>query len=277
MPSILVLRFADSSPGFAAADVDVPDVSVPDISAPDIAPRWLLGAATAICGSAGDGPSGREPFSVGQRPGATWRLGWLDDDAPPPNWPPAEVRFGSRARAVAGAETHRQSYGELARGLPVRRVRLTMTTPTFFTRDGHDLPLPDPALIVRGLLVRWNGYAPAPLRIGAGDARTLVGAVGLAGLWGASADVELGHGLRQTGFVGEAELRLLAGTSDYLATMFTALARFAAYAGLGERTAYGFGAVDVDLALVTELAGMPVPRPARPATTAAPARAAAHW
>jgi CRISPR-associated endoribonuclease Cas6 len=29
--------------------------------------------------------------------------------------------------------------------------------------------------------------------------------------------------------------------------MFTALARFAAFAGLGARTAHGFGAVDVDV------------------------------
>ncbi|WP_045878929.1 CRISPR system precrRNA processing endoribonuclease RAMP protein Cas6 [Pseudofrankia sp. DC12] len=283
MPSMLVLRLAGAIP--------------------DIAPRWLLGAASAICEpSAAEALTQARPFSVaavvpvavedtrpeipqagnapvqpdadrggaGQRNtdrsevpravlGASWRLGWLDDDALPPGWPPAEARFGSQVRTVLGAELRRRSYAELAQGTPARHARLTMTTPTFFARDGRDLPLPDPALVIRGLLARWNSYAPGPLRIGADDARALVDAVYLDGMWGASADVELGHGLRQTGFVGQADLRLLAATSDYIATMFTALTRFAAYAGVGARTAYGFGAVDVDVVEV------PVPRRPAPA------------
>lgn len=292
MPSMLVLRLAGAMP--------------------DVAPRWLLGAAAAICApDTPETPVQTPPFSVGavvpvvvadtapgpDAPGqgtsspksagvpgqsardgdpapggvlaASWRLGWLDDAAAPPGWPPAEVRFGSQVRAVLGAELHRRSYAELAQGVPARHVRLTMTTPTFFARDGRDLPLPDPALMLRGLLAGWNSYAPGPLRIGPHDARALVDAVYLDGMWGASADVELGHGLRQTGFVGQAELRLLTATSDYIATMFTALARFAAYAGLGARTAHGFGAVDVDVVEV------PGPRRAAPLAAVGPRRAGA--
>jgi CRISPR-associated endoribonuclease Cas6 len=252
MPSTLVVRMAGAIP--------------------DVPPRWLLTAASAICEPAGGTLLGQtRPFSVGALlPGSeaagpdrkaadpaaggpadgavtTWRLGWLDDDAAPPGWAPAAVRFGSQVRTVIGADLRRHSYAELAQGRPARRVRLTMNTPTFFSRDGRDLPLPDPALAVGGLLPRWNAYAPAPLRIGAADAQALVDAVFLDGVWGASAEVELGHGLRQVGFVGQADLRLVAATSDYTATMFTALARFAAFAGVGARTAYGFGAVDVDV------------------------------
>jgi CRISPR-associated endoribonuclease Cas6 len=243
---------------------------------PDLSPRWLLRAAAQICG-AGPGRGGFSPFAVGlaapvgadgpaadpavpdpngpARPSRdgepadaltwSWRLGWLDDESGPPGWPPAEARFGSQALAVVGAELRPVSYAELARSHPARRVTLTMTTPTYFTVDGRDLPLPDPLLVMRGLLARWNNYAPRPLRIGPGDARALLDAVHLAGTWGASTDVELGHGLRQTGFVGQAELGLLSAASDYVATMFTALARFAGYAGVGARTTYGFGSVDV--------------------------------
>ncbi|MBL7517931.1 CRISPR system precrRNA processing endoribonuclease RAMP protein Cas6, partial [Frankia sp. CNm7] len=274
MPSMLLIRLAGA--------------------VPDVAPRWLLGAARDICaptepggrpgGPPGDtgaqpypgplpypGPEpspGPPPFSVGAPmpdgppdgalpgDGATtsWRLGWLDDRSAPPGWPPATARFGSQSREVTGAELTRRSYAQLAQGTPTRRVRVTMTTPTFFSRDGRDLPLPDPALAIQGLLTRWNAFAPGPLRIGAGDARSLVDAVFLDGVWGSSAEVELGHGLRQVGFVGHADLRLMAGTSDFVATMFTALTRFAAFAGVGERTAYGFGAVDVDIL------DLPVPR-----------------
>ncbi|OHV32435.1 hypothetical protein BCD49_29825 [Pseudofrankia sp. EUN1h] len=268
---------------------------------PDVPPRWLLTAASAICDPGGrthaaearpfsvgalvpgagpdlSGPrapgdahlaGGRGPsVSAGGQPGhggavTTWRLGWLDDGAPPPGWPPDTVRFGSQVVPVIGADLHRYSYAELAQGRPARSVRLTMNTPTFFALDGRDLPLPDPALAIGGLLARWNAYAPGPLRISADDARALVDAVFLDGVWGASAEVELGHGLRQVGFVGQADLRLLAATSDYIATMFTALARFAAFAGLGARTAHGFGAVDVD---VVDLA----PAPRRTAPVAVP-------
>ncbi|WP_076817372.1 CRISPR system precrRNA processing endoribonuclease RAMP protein Cas6 [Pseudofrankia asymbiotica] len=197
----------------------------------------------------------------------TWRLGWLADDAPLPSWPPDTVRFGSRVVPVIGADLHRYSYAELAQGRPARGARLTMNTPTFFSRDGRDLPLPDPALAIGGLLARWNTYAPGPLRIGADDARALIEAVFLDGVWGASSEVELGHGLRQVGFVGQADLRLLAATSDYIATMFAALARFAAFAGVGERTAHGFGTVDID---VVDLA--PARRRTAPATVPATRR-----
>jgi CRISPR-associated endoribonuclease Cas6 len=263
---------------------------------PDVVPRWLHGAASTICGPAATGSA----FSVGPllavdtsdaaaaRPPAdasatvtTWRLGWLDDGASPRAWPPAEAHFGSRALPVVGSEVERRSYAELARAVPARRVRLTMTTPTFFVREGRHLPLPDPALAVGGLVTRWNSYAPGPLRIRADDAKALTDAVFLDGVWGASAEVELGHGLRQTGFVGQAELRLLSGTTDYTATMFTALARFAGYAGLGARTAHGFGATDVDVLVDEPMTTAPLERyrldaaaPAAPhrVTTPAPRR-----
>ena len=193
----------------------------------------------------------------------TWRLGWLDDDTPPPGWPPVRIRFGSQARTVVGSERHRYSYADLARSRPARGVRLTMNTPTYFSRGGRNLPLPEPALVVGGLVARWNRYAPASLRIGAGDARAIADAVFLDGFWGSSAEVELGHGLRQVGFVGQADLRLLADTSDYTATMFTALARFAAIAGVGEHTSHGFGAVDVEVEAEVDAAGLtPAPRQA---------------
>jgi len=246
MPSMLLVRMA-------GAVVDVP-------------PRWLLAAASAVC-DPGDATPGADngSFSAGAlAPGgdagtSSWRLGWLDDDATPPAWPPSVVRFGSRAVPVVGADLHRHAYAELAQSRPVRRVRLTMNTPTFFSRDGRDLPLPDPALALGGLVARWNRYAPGHLRIGADEARDLGGAVYLDAMWGSSAEVELGHGLRQVGFVGQADLRLVAAASDYTATMFTALARFAAFAGVGERTAHGFGAVDVDVADLVRLASRPDP------------------
>ncbi len=51
--------------------------------------------------------------------------------------------------------------------------------------------------------------------------------------------------IRQVGFVGEAELRLLKTASAGTAELFGALMRFAAIAGIGAQTTHGFGAVEV--------------------------------
>ncbi|MBX6391079.1 MAG: CRISPR system precrRNA processing endoribonuclease RAMP protein Cas6, partial [Frankia sp.] len=254
MPSMLVVRLADA-------------VATPT-------PSLIHRAASAICEARG--PARRvipEPFSVGPllpTPGgartASWRLGWLDDNAPPPGWPPTEVRFGHRTHPVVGAEAHQRTYAELARVAPARAARLTLATPTFFCRDGRDLPLPDPALAIRCLVDRWNRHATSSLRIGPADASALTDTVYLDAVAGETEEVRLGHGLRQVGFVGEAELRLARAASDYTATMFAALAQFAPYAGLGEQTSFGFGAVDVDpvgllASAAGSLAGGPPPPP----------------
>ncbi|MDT3442344.1 MULTISPECIES: CRISPR system precrRNA processing endoribonuclease RAMP protein Cas6 [unclassified Pseudofrankia] len=278
MPSILLVRMAgaipDAAPRWllaaASAICDPADGARADEARPFSVGPLVPDAGPNATGLGGTGLGGRgdaglagawEPSTCGTpgRGGAvtTWRLGWLADDAPLPGWQPDTVRFGSQVLPVVGADLHRYSYAELAQGRPARGARLTMNTPTFFSRDGRDLPLPDPALAIGGLLARWNTYAPGPLRIGADDARALVEAVFLDGVWGASSEVELGHGLRQVGFVGQADLRLLAATSDYTATMFAALARFAAFAGVGERTAHGFGAVDVDVVDVVDVVRAP--------------------
>jgi CRISPR-associated endoribonuclease Cas6 len=250
----------------------VPSVLVVRLSGgvADIEPRWLLAAAAAICeGASSDHRAQFKPFSVGRvvpdgEGVAVWRLGWLGDLGLPVGWPPSAVRFGAHQREVLGFDGRGMSYAELARGGPMRRARFTMTSPLFFSRNGRDLPLPEPVLAVRGLLARWNAWAPEPLRVAESDAKALAGAVYLDEVVGASEKVELGGGLRQVGFVGSAEFRLLAAVSEQTAALFGALVRFAAYAGLGAQTTAGFGSVDV-------MAEAPRPRPAARGRTAAPA------
>ncbi|SNQ45618.1 conserved hypothetical protein [Frankia canadensis] len=219
-----------------------------------VTPRQVHGAASGICEVAGsDHHAPVKAFAAGpllpdeSGGGCLWRLGWLGDSALPPGWPPSAVRLGPHTRQVTGFEGHGRSYGELARSGPTRRVRLTMTSPTFFSRNGRDLPMPEPVLVVRNLLTRWNALAPAPLQVGEDDSKALVGGVFLESMSGATRKVELGSGLRQVGFEGSAELRLLKTVPDQAASVFGALARFAEFAGLGAQTAFGFGAVDVEL------------------------------
>jgi len=222
-----------------------------------VPPRHLLGAAAVICEdedadhhaavkSFAVGPLASSP-AVGGDGSCWWTIGWLAAAGVPPGWPPTTVRFGPKVCPVVGFDGRVSTYAELAAGPPARRVRLTTASPLFFSRNGRDLPLPEPVLIVRGLLARWNAFAPEVLRVGDEDAAALVGAVFLDEMTGTTRRTDIGPGLRQVGFEGRAELRLLRTASAQTCQVFAALARFAEFAGVGAQTTAGFGRVTVDL------------------------------
>ncbi len=214
------------------------------------APRQLQGAAALLFEDpAADHHSAVKPFAVGPLSWAedmgTWRLGWLGAGDPPPAWPPPAVRFGPSEHPVFGYGGEVWPFAALAAARPARRASMRMLTPTFFSRNGRDLPLPEPVLIVRSLLARWNSHAPADLAIGEDLARDLMATVFLASMRGATEQVMLADQLRQVGYVGDVELRLLKTADSTAAGVFAALMRFAAIAGVGAQTTHGFGAVEV--------------------------------
>lgn len=220
-------------------------------------PRQLLGAAAAICENHdADHHAAVKPFSVGLLTpgqsaegdhGGSWTVGWLPDAGLPPGWPPATVRFGSQARTVAGFDGQVRTYAELAASPPTRRAALTTTSPLFFSRNGRDLPLPEPVLIMRGLLTRWNTFAPVALRVTDDDATALFDTVFLDEMTGTTRKTDIAPGLRQVGFDGQAQLRLLRTAAEHTTRIFAALLRFAEFAGVGAQTTAGFGRVTVDL------------------------------
>jgi CRISPR-associated endoribonuclease Cas6 len=225
-----------------------------DRPAPAPTPRQVLGAAAGLFETAdGDHHAATKPFAAGPfvdddaGAGTWWRLGWLADDALPPGWPPASVRFGGDVRPVTGFGGEVRPFAEMARSGAVRRARLRMLTPMFFSRNGRDLPLPEPVLLVRSLLARWNAHAPSSLQVAVDDGRAVVGAVFLDEMSGGTERVQVTPTLRQVGFVGEAELRLLRSAPQAAGEVFGALMRFAEVAGVGAQTTCGFGAVEVSL------------------------------
>ncbi|WP_239382494.1 MULTISPECIES: CRISPR system precrRNA processing endoribonuclease RAMP protein Cas6 [unclassified Frankia] len=242
MPASLSLKFATPprSPlprhllGAAARLFETPDSDHHADTKP-----FAAGLLRPSAGSAGPGKPGDSPAMT------VWRLGWLGHGDLPPTWPPRTVRFGPYEQPVMGFDADLWPFARLASVGPARRVRLRMLTPTFFSRNGRDLPLPEPVLIVRSLLARWNAHAPDTLTIDDSAARELVGSVFLDAVSGASEQVPVTEQIRQVGFVGEAELRLLKTASAAAAEVFGALMRFAAIAGVGAQTTHGFGAVDI--------------------------------
>lgn len=212
--------------------------SVSDVDSP----AHVHGAACAVFeGDVGDHRSQRKPFSVGPVRGGRWRLGWLAAEAAPVI--PKRVRFGRRVTALSVVDVSSWTYAELAASRPVRSAELVVESPLYFSRNGRDLPLPDPVLIVRSAVDRWNHGAPSATCIGDDLSAALLSVVRLASMSGQTVRWGVGPGLYQSGFVGWVRLALPASAADDVAVLFAALVRFLEMAGVGARTTYGFGAV----------------------------------
>ena len=124
-------------------------------------------------------------------------------------------------------------------GSTERSVRLHFCTPTAFRQGDLDLPLPLPRLVFRGLLTRWNAFAPASLPITGETIDRLVA------LSSAKLETRVFYDGRAhiPGFVGSVEFRVLRGAPAEAIRALHALTEFAFYAGVGRKTTHGMGLV----------------------------------
>ncbi|HEU0115085.1 MAG TPA: CRISPR-associated endoribonuclease Cas6, partial [Thermomicrobiales bacterium] len=129
------------------------------------------------------------------------------------------------------------TYEELwAAARPANELTLRFLSPTAFRHKGLDILQPEPRLAFGRLLRRWETFAPTvalPL-----DETSLAARVHLMDARLTVRPVELGA-RRQPGFVGWARYRLDGDAA--FQTAVAALADYAAYAGVGARTALGMG------------------------------------
>lgn len=212
-----------------------------------IYPARLHGAACAMLeGTDVAHTAQHKPFSVGPLieagPGQTqWRVGWLGSAELPPI--PETVALGPARCAIRTTRPQRRSFAELLAGTPVRQVELRFISPTFFARKGRDLPLPDPVLITHSLATRWDAHAPPELALPAEVLTALLDTVYLADAAIDTRRAQVSQTMWQTGFVGAAQLALTKAADAATTHVFTALTRFAEFAGVGAQTTHGFGAV----------------------------------
>jgi len=212
----------------------------------DTYPARLHGAACALFETADTDHEGPvKHFSatplVFTPHGARWRLGWLDA-GPPPAVPPA-VRFGAAVCAIVEHRVGLRSYHELATVAdPVRSVELRVGSPMYFSRNGRDHPLPDPVLVARSLVTRWNRHAPDEVQIADETVRDLLQHLYLSDFEGRTVRARATYSSQQTGFVGTFTLALPATAPPETYHVLAALARYAEIAGIGAQTTHGYGA-----------------------------------
>ena len=142
-------------------------------------------------------------------------------------------------RAVPGdrPEVKATTYEELAAGEPLGAdIELHFRSPTSFKQRHGIQTFPLPELVFESLRRRWNAFAPESVRIPDIDWMGWVAAYDLKTVaWKGKGGVEIGA----IGWVryrfAEAGVRQPAGT----------LARFAEFAGVGRKTAQGFGRTEL--------------------------------
>lgn len=145
--------------------------------------------------------------------------------------------------AQAKTETFRDLVRRhLLRARAPQPVALTFLTPTTFHSRGRTLPLPLPDLVFGSLLDRWHAFEGISLGEAADAVVRDCSAIRRHRIRSASVRMEG----RFVAFVGEAEFTLVSPPPEY-AGLLAALASFAEFSGVGQKTAMGFGCVRATL------------------------------
>jgi len=121
---------------------------------------------------------------------------------------------------------------------------------TYFSRSGRHYLLPDPELILRGIVARWNFHNPpgTPLAVADATVRGLAGRI-VVKRHSIHTVRTQGHARGQgTGFVGDVRLGLRNADrrnpdGESAARLFASVCAFAPFCGVGAQTTHCFGAV----------------------------------
>ncbi|MBF6294629.1 MULTISPECIES: CRISPR system precrRNA processing endoribonuclease RAMP protein Cas6 [Nocardia] len=211
----------------------------------DIYPARLHGAACALLEQPdSDHTAQIKHFSttplVGTPHGSHWRLGWLPD-TPPPTLP-TTITFGGTDCTILDHHHTHHTYLQLATTpAPVRAVEFDITSPMYFSRNGRDHPLPDPVLILRNLITRWNHHTPSTTHIPDDHARDLTGHIHLTDFDGHTVRARTTYTKHQTGFLGTLTLALPAKAPTHTHHTLATLTTYATITGIGAQTTHGYG------------------------------------
>jgi CRISPR-associated endoribonuclease Cas6 len=173
------------------------------------------------------------------------RLNWLLDDAPPERLThglPMTVSLGKYECRVLDKNYRLCEYERMAAGPVTGAARLAFLRPTYFRRDGVDVVDPDPSMLLRSALRRWNLYTPPSLVVPESAIRAVIDSSLLTVVREGRAEVVERGRSRRWGFTGEALLEV----SDAWPA-FTWAMRALPFFGVGAGTTRGLGVVDAVL------------------------------
>lgn len=133
------------------------------------------------------------------------------------------------------------SFYQLAHeSLPAATLTLHFLSPTSFKQGPGDLPLPLPANVFGSLWRAWNAFAPPLLRLEDAWLDWCAQDIFVAAHQIHTVTVSFNRNTDFVGFVGQVTFRAPRG-SDADRRVWHALSQFAAYSGIGRKTAMGMG------------------------------------
>jgi CRISPR-associated endoribonuclease Cas6 len=152
------------------------------------------------------------------------------------------VTTAGSAHPWAAATTYAEVL-RAARAAPCQRVTLWFHSPTSFSGNNGvpDTLFPDPGLLVTSLARKWNRHAPVGMRMPDAVLAGLRARTGVTD-YGIALDRMDVLGRWQPGFVGQVSFGVAERRRD-IEVWLAALARFAFFAGVGQRTTVGMGQV----------------------------------
>ncbi|MFF4020648.1 CRISPR system precrRNA processing endoribonuclease RAMP protein Cas6 [Streptomyces sp. NPDC001843] len=238
----------------------------------EVTPAQLHGLACTLLEeprhdhSAANKPWSVSPLFAAPEPQtAVLRIGWLDDTRHLGETltEGRELRLGSQHFTIAEAAAEHAPYEALLATGPATHAELHAVTPTYFSRNGTQYPLPDPHLIYGSLARRWNAYAPPHLNIPDTALREMRNHLALSAHDIATQPVQLTTIAPRIGYTGHSTFTLTGTPPPATTATFTALSLYAHTAGIGAQTTHGCGHTQVT---VTALTRQPprTPIPAQP-------------
>ncbi|MHA3948939.1 CRISPR system precrRNA processing endoribonuclease RAMP protein Cas6 [Cellulomonas bogoriensis] len=185
------------------------------------------------------------PLRDADATGVAWRLTWLADGHVPPAMlePPLQLRLGPADLRVHRAELAAVEYEEVAQAPPAGGAGFHLVTPTYFNREGTDVVLPEPTLLLGSLLRRWNLFAPAPLRFGPEDRGALLEHARVSQFDLRTVRTSTVRGVPRRGAVGSVEVDLPRRSPTRSREVLGVLTAAAELLGAGRATTSGSGVV----------------------------------
>ncbi|MFD8900224.1 CRISPR system precrRNA processing endoribonuclease RAMP protein Cas6 [Streptomyces ardesiacus] len=207
-------------------------------------------------------------FAASEPQTAVLRIGWLDDTHNLQDIfeEGRELRLGTQHFVLTEAAAEHAPYEALLAAGPATHAELHAVTPTYFSRNGTQYPLPDPHLLYGSLARRWNTHAPQHLNIPDTALREMRTHLALSSHDIATQPVHLATTALRTGYTGHCTFTLTGTPPPAVFATFTALSLYAHTAGIGAQTTHGCGHTQV---AVTAQPRRP-PRPPIPARRVSP-------
>jgi CRISPR-associated endoribonuclease Cas6 len=119
---------------------------------------------------------------------------------------------------------------------------INFKSPTFFKKNNKEYPWPDAYLIFRNVLRKWMYFAPENINFS--DLILSDLDFDIVNASGQVVQLKIGA-YRHIGYMGTLRLKSNPKVSDEKLAMYNALIRFATYAGVGNKTSMGCGAIRI--------------------------------